>query len=356
MHEFMEKKLNELNIFALRDLARKMGVSSPTSKRKEDLVKMIVEIMTGLKKPEFNKTKQGRPPKVFGYDFANVFSIDNQMSFNKITLNQPVEEYKIEDITTVAGWLELVNNGSALLWCNKNFNIENYFVSSELLKDLKVKMGDRIVAEVNLEESGQVVKKIFSINDCPVNGKIKSRTDFSAIQHVFNNKPLAFAEKSNLNVNVGENIYVYGANNVENTKAIVDILNSCKVNNKIYINISVAEKNKALLCNLKNTENFVTNLTEDVDVVRRMIILAIERAKRILEIGEDVVVVVDDMLSIVGIDKDNLNLVKKLASITKQAKKGSITLIAVMPNENIIQIEKLADKRFKIENKNLINL
>ena len=40
----MENKLNELNIFALRDLARKTGVSSPTSKKKEELIKNIIEI------------------------------------------------------------------------------------------------------------------------------------------------------------------------------------------------------------------------------------------------------------------------------------------------------------------------
>ncbi|MBQ8615445.1 MAG: hypothetical protein IJ415_02645, partial [Clostridia bacterium] len=295
-------------------------------------------------------------PKVFGYDFANVFSMNNQINFGKISLNQPVEEYKIEDITTIAGWLEPVNNGSALLWVNKNFKNESYFMPSEVLKDLKVKMGDRVVAEVSVDEKGQVVKKIFSINDCPVKSKIKPRVDFASIAHCSNSKPLMFKDQKyiDLNLKIGENLYVYGVDNNENTKTIVDMLNSCKIENKIYINISVVEKNKMLLTKLQNTENFIANITDDVDIVRRMILLALERAKRILEIGEDVLVVVDDMLSIVGIDKDNLNLVKNLASITKQGKKGSITLLSVMPNENIIQIEKLADKRLKISNGNLL--
>jgi len=59
----LQDKLNELNIFALRDLARHTGVKSPTSKKKEQLIKEIVEITSGEKKPDVNKNKQGRVEK-----------------------------------------------------------------------------------------------------------------------------------------------------------------------------------------------------------------------------------------------------------------------------------------------------
>ena len=45
-----------------------------------------------------------------------------------------------------------------------NFKNENYFVPSELLSGFQVKMGDRIVAEVNSDDSVRIVKKIFNIN------------------------------------------------------------------------------------------------------------------------------------------------------------------------------------------------
>ena len=353
----MENKLNELNIFALRDLARRTGVKSPTSKKKEELIQGIVEIMSGKKHPEMNKTKQGRPPKVFGYDFANVFNANLQTG-STVILNQDVKDVQDGDMMTVAGWLELVNNNSGILWVNKNLKNDNYFVPQKVMADLELRMGDRIVAEVCNDESQKIVKRIFSINDCPIQ-HLEKRREYSLIEHCLPERQLNFKNVNyqNLNLKIGENVYIYGENNNANTLLAVDILNQCEIENKIYINISLAEKNKMFLKDLKNCENFIAYLTDEIYVVRRIVFLAIERAKRILEIGENVMIVVDDMMSISGIDKDNLNLVKKLVSTTKEGKDlGSITLVAVMPNHNLVQIEKLADQRFLIEDNKIVKI
>ncbi len=350
----MEKKLNELNIFALRDLARRTGVNSPTSKKKDELIKGILEIMSGKKQPEISKTKQGRPPKVFGYDFAHVFDADFQHG-SSMVFNQNVEDSQDEDMVTIAGWIELVNNNSAILWVNKNFKNEYYFVPQKVVGFIDLRMGDRVVAEMSVDDTQKVVKRIFSVNDCPVQ-HLTRRNKFEEIEHCNVSKPLNFDsdEYKLLNLMHGENVYIYGSDNNNNTKKVIDILTHCQVQNKIYVNVSLAEKNKIFLTNLQNTENFISNITDDVDLVRRVVSLAIERTKRILEIGEDVLIVVDDLTSISGIDKDNLNLVKKLVSIAKTAKeKGSISLLAVMPNDGLIQVEKLADKRLIIENEQI---
>lgn len=351
------QNLNELNIFALRDLARRTGVNSPTSKKKEQLIKEIVEIVSGEKKPQIAKSKQGRPPKVFGYDFADVinnkfFAHENAKSLSVQTLKQDIVESEQEDVITVAGWLEIVNNNSALLWVEKNFKNEIYFVPNLVLENLEVKMGDRVVAEISSDESSKVVKKIFSVNDCPVMQMGEKRIAYENIEHNIPNKFLEFEneEYKNLNLMLGENIYVYGTNNNDNTKKIIEMLNNCKIENKIYINVSIAEKNKIFLKTLNHTENFLSNITDDVDAVKRVVSLAVERAKRILEIGENVLVVVDDLFSVMGVDE---NLVKNLVSVTKAGEKGSITLLSVMPNFGINQIEKLADKRLKINDNNI---
>lgn len=351
----MYSKLNELNIFALRDLARKTGVSSPTSKKKEQLITEIIEIVSGQKSPT-DKSKQGRPPKVFDYNFANVFNNGRSNSFevsSNQTLRQNEVEYENSDIVTVAGWIELVNNNAGILTVNKNFQNENYFVPSSVLVNYNVKTGDRIVAEINIDENQNVVKEIFSVNDCPVSKLSKKRCDYDSIQYVFPNKRLNFFnEKYNsLTLLKGENIYVYGNNNNQNTSTIIDLMNSIEVANKLYVNISVAEKNKCLLKNLQSKENFLVNIMDENDVQKRIVNLAIERAKRIIEIGEDVLLVVDDMASIYGVEKSGLILMKSLVSLAKETKgKGSITLLAVMPNENFNQIEKLADRRLRVEN------
>ncbi len=353
----LEKKLNELNIFALRDLARKTGVNSPTSKKKEQLINEIVEITTGKKSPTTSKSKQGRPPKVFDYNFANVFDSGNENQISSVqTLHQDVTEYKTEDIVTVAGWLELVNNNAGILWVQKNFKNENYFVPSVVLQDYQVRMGDRIVAEVNVDENQKVVKRIFSINDSPILNLPAKRKSYDSIENVLPNRDLKFNEQdlNSLNIKLGENTYVYGTNNNQNTQTVIRLLNNAKIANKLYVNVAVAGKNQIYLSELKNTENFISSIMDETDIVKRIVNLAIERAKRILEIEEDVLLVVDDMSSIYGIEKNGDMLMKNFVSLAKETKgKGSISLIAVMPHNGFNQVEKLADKRLNISNETI---
>ena len=76
-----EEQLNELSIFALRELARRTGVYAPTSKKKSELIKNIIEISEGKKEPYIAKTKQGRPPKDVGYSFADILMPKSHFNF-----------------------------------------------------------------------------------------------------------------------------------------------------------------------------------------------------------------------------------------------------------------------------------
>ncbi len=67
-----EEQLDKLSIFQLRELARKMGVDSPTSKRKGELITQILDISNGNSSPHFAKSKQGRPPKDTGLNFVDI--------------------------------------------------------------------------------------------------------------------------------------------------------------------------------------------------------------------------------------------------------------------------------------------
>ena len=73
----LENRLNDLNIYALRELGRRVGVNSPTSKKKDELIKDILSIQNGEKEPVQQKTKQGRPPKTFDYNFTVMDNMSN---------------------------------------------------------------------------------------------------------------------------------------------------------------------------------------------------------------------------------------------------------------------------------------
>lgn len=338
----MENNLNDLNIYALRELGRRVGVNSPTSKKKEELINDILSIQSGKKQPEKQKTKQGRPPKTFAYSLGLMDNLKN------ITLNQNSKEYDSLETETTAGYIELINNNSAFLWVEKFNTYVNYFISSQIVEKYNLKTGDRVVVKLIKDANQTTIADIYNINGCPQEKYNKNRVDYFSFEPIIPNKKLLFKkeEYNNLSIKNGENIYIYGSNNNVNTCTIIDMLNTCENEHKIYVNISVAEKNKVYLNNIKNAEKLTANITDDIDLTKRILTLAIERAKRVLETGNDVTIFVDDMQSISSVDS---LFVKSLTSLAKQTKKaGSITLIAIMPNQNLTYIEKLADKRLNI--------
>lgn len=76
--EFSNKELQKLDIHKLRILAREIGVPSPTSKSKSNLIDCITEIVTGKKTPDFKNINRGRPCKqknLSGEDYKSCFAI-----------------------------------------------------------------------------------------------------------------------------------------------------------------------------------------------------------------------------------------------------------------------------------------
>jgi len=349
----MENKLNEYNIFALRDLARRTGVKSPTSKKKEVLIREIIDIRSGKQAPQVEEKRQGRPPKTFGYNMSNVFSFMDEHDVSELAFKQADEDFADGELVTVSGVLEPVNDNQGILWVFNNHCVDKYFIPANVMVNYNLKKGDRVVAKTTGDESQKIITGLFTVNNVPVSQLKNKRRDFKEIERILPNQKLVFKDEkfNTLNLQKGENCYLYGSNNNHNTMAVTNLLNSVECENKIYINISIAEKSKLLLKSMNNCEMFTCELTEKVDVVKRTVFLAVERIKRILEVGENVVAFVDDMLSVSSVDNDSLNLVKSLVSLASATNKhGSITLLAVMPDSSLVQVEKLADVRMEIIN------
>lgn len=343
-------KLNELSIFALRELARRTGVSSPTSKKKEQLIHDIIEINEGRMSAETRKTKQGRPPKTFGLIDELVFPQIDESS-RTLVFSQERNEYTYEDFTTVAGFIGFLNN-TALLYVQDNLKYSYYIILPELVNEYELRAGDRVVGEVNSKDNQKIIDKIFNINACPIMQYVKGRKSYENINHQDSKKCVNFVDKlKNFGVKYGENIYIYGSNNALNTQISLDLLNSCQEERKIYVNISTTEKNKSKFVENKNIENFITNVIDEKTLKKQIVSLAIERCKRLLENKENAVVVVDDILSVTAIDDEDLTLTKQLVTLSKNGvNSGSITMFSIMPtHKDIDAIEKLCDRRFKVE-------
>lgn len=349
------EELNELSIFALREFARRTGVYAPTSKKKDELINDIIDISEGRKQPYIAKTKQGRPPKNYGYPFAEGFANIPQQTFQPTYLKQDTQFDYNDNIRTVNGYLEIGNN-STLLWSYQNGKLVCLQVDKKKVDDFNLKSGDLLMVEVG-GDNHNVAESILTVNNTPIKSYNKIRKDYAQIEHQMPTEYMSFANAKfqDLNIKFGESIYLYGANNMENSLTVADLLTDCNADRKLYINTSIVDKNRAVLAGLDGVEMFVTNFTDSIDDARRAVALATERAKRIMEKGETCVLAVDDVQSVRGVDVEDLHITKNLMSLTKNGGvNGSVSLVAIMPSSRSMDMfEKLADKRFKVLDRKL---
>lgn len=344
-----EQQLNDLSIFSLRELARRTGVNSPTSKRKNQLIEEIMAIREGRQQPINTSSRQGRPPKGFILDIDEVIHADNKV----LTLNQNDDDYNAEKCI-VSGYVEKLNNNVGFLWVKEGNVFKNYFIPMSALGG-NVLSGDFVSAEMLKNADGMVAKKVIDIDGVAVES-FNNRLNFDSLEHKLSTKNICLnSEKYKThNFMYGENIFIYGNNNNEKTSCVIDILNNCDADAKIYINHAMVDKSKIFLKNINNAEVFTTSMMDEIDYAKRITTLVVERAKRFVEMGKSCVIAIDDVLTMASID---LNMIKQLISTTKNTKEGSITIFAVMSkNEKTDIFEKLADKKLLLTKSELVEI
>lgn len=159
VENLLDAQLYKLGIYELRSLAREVGVKSPTTKKREQLVEQIKAISSGELKPIKNG-KFGRPVK-------KLITKDNMLA-NFITKG---DEYLEDKITSMNGVSDFVFEQPICLDNNPlNFNLitfcgilrktaqNNYFVlnSLKLSSKIYVILSDDMIGKYRLVEGDKI--------------------------------------------------------------------------------------------------------------------------------------------------------------------------------------------------------
>ena len=342
------EQLQNLTIFEIREVARRAGIT-PGTRRKQDIIEDIIAVQEGKITPSTEK-KHGRPPKSLGLaDFfvstpsSAIFPEQDAIVLN----NEDTMNFKYGDVLEVTGILQIKDNKTAQLWERENFHYNRYNVPIQLVLDYNLKQGDKLFACASASAQGSVVKAIYRINDLKLNEQPAVK-NYNDITHTQPSKTIP--NNLNLNLKFGETCFVNGESNNQNSTALIDLLNSCKADYKLYINCTIAEKNKFILEKLNSdVEQFVASMADGINTAKDIINLSITRAKRIFETGKTCVIVIDDLLSVIGLCPEDNLLARKLINLTKNSEEGSITtIVAVNDNKYCLPFLKLADAKFNV--------
>lgn len=201
MNNINENKIKELGIFELRNLARGLGVKSPTSLKRDDLLQEIQLVLSGQKPKYVRATKQGRPPKVLSnseelmsiitpveYDKGNYEFVNQVFSFND-------SEMELEDeVGTYFKSIIKLSADSSYGFAFKNGFVETkenvILINRSQIEKYKLKDGDEICGYFIKSNSGTfIVCKIVSLNAKAINENLE-RKSFEQMCATIPNKKL----------------------------------------------------------------------------------------------------------------------------------------------------------------------
>ena len=373
-----EYSMRQASIFELRNIAREMGVNSPTIYKKETLIEKILKIMNGEEKPQMPKSRQGRPPKNLSKHKYIPTNLENIVSYKDLVKSQePLPEEKRYDFDTPStGGCSLLasscftygvdsskENNNPLKFENekgyflkidsengyifeegRTSNIENViYVPESYINAYNIKSGDLVDCGTKRVSSTNT-KYLALVNSINGIADIRpERLDFDNINIVENNGEIKIDETI-----LSENI-ICGSRNVFLTPTlrcyskIIQSFSNLKEND-IVVNLCLdaLPEDVSLFKNKPNFENFYTMLGDSDKQNNITVNLAVERVKRLTEQNKNVIFLVNEIKKVIkyqnftlgysadDVKNKSLNNCYSILSLARTTElKTSVTIISI---------------------------
>lgn len=391
--EFSRERLNEIGIRDLRQLAFTIGVHNFSSYNKADLIEHIIAVVFGFEPPKTNAGK-GRPVKakqskqeIFEKVLKKIPEPNIQVSTiyqNKgIPLPVPFVASSSVDYETGKkledreGILEIVDDGYGFLRAeNCEASKKDCYVTKEVIRKNKLLPGDYVVgkafqAYTNRMPALEVVEK--------VNGSSPqhSRSRFESFVPTYPFEKIVLEQKNNLvtrtidlltPIGKGQRALIVSPPKVGKTTILKSIAESvCKKNPEICLIVLLVDERPEEVTDIRDAacgEIFFSTFDQTPEHHIKVSELALERAKRLVEIGKDVVILLDSITRLTracnltgltsgkelsgGLDPAVMQFPKKFFGAARKIKNGgSLTIVATALVETGNKMDDLIFEEFK---------
>lgn len=354
--------VNELGIFELRGLAREIGVPSPTTRKRSDLVDLILDKLSNGSSVPQKPTRKGRPCKTLnsidkimnvmtGKEATNSFPsvtkrirpYDEVITFAQET---PVFSMVLEEETAnFEGVLRVSNKVGFFLDIKNNTKV---FIPLDIVNSYGLKTGDYLETVANkMNTSNQfIVSELLKINFVEASKYAPIATGEKQAEISFNLVPYG-----DFNIYRGRrNIIRYQKNVFEDSRFVNFANNLISQGFKVVaLGINATFEDGIMYDNVDKLICFKTNYGDADQSALDKVVDAISLVSRLNELGEKVVLFVSDImeaLTVVDMGFENKDSVfnhsaeavvifQKLISLARAYKDGSeVTLVATYRNYN----------------------
>lgn len=270
----------------LKTIAKSYGIANVSKYKKNELISEILKADNGFESEESEK----------------------------VTINEPVENENDSktNTKTVCGLIDITADGYGFLRSNGyDSGEEDIYVSPTQIRRFRLKKGDKILGltrESKESEKFSPLIYINEINDIKVS-ELKARKDFDDLIPIYPNEKYTLeTEKDEVSTRIidflvpigkGQRALIVAPPKAGKTSLLRSILKGVEINNpksKIFV-LLIGERPEEVTEMKRFTKAEVIASTFD-ELPQNHIRLAefvLERAKRLVELGEDVVILVDSI-------------------------------------------------------------
>ena len=364
-------RLNRLNIFEMRQIARYFGVSKPAESKKEQLISEVLDIAQAKASPKA-PSKVGAPPKSQSYNQELVADIEacrryylqlgDSLSFSSprgqiLTVTDTESEKISKNIKQVTGILDKTD--IFVLRDNGYSNPYGVFVDESYVNRYGLRFGDMVcgMAQRGGEGEGYGLIDVISVNGGQPS---KDRKNFSSFTRIYPEKRIRTGHSGDIACRIidlcsplafGQRAFITGPANSGKSALLKSLLKGIKINAEVCVVTLLVGARPEEVTDFKRTlgeENlFFTTFDmpdeEHVQAVR----LVTEYAKRLCENGKNIVLAIDGLGNFVrALSHDRVEELKKLLFSACNAEEGpSLTLLTVLESEESVfgGVSALAD-------------
>lgn len=315
---FTEDMFKNVNHATVKEIGRQIGVKASTSKTKWQVVKEIIAIQKGKLKP-VPSTKVGAP-KTVKVDISEFLIEDKPLEnefqnqfYNEKTAKNPVFEDSGNQEFVLEGVLEQHLSGYGFLRINNYENSKgDGYISSVNIKKYNLRRGDKIKAKVKFvrENDSPAVQEILSINDLEPN-LFLNRNDFDDLVPYYPTRRVKLETEDIENsltircidifapLGLGQRGLIVAPPKTGKTTLLKMIAQSIEKNYKdIKLIILLIDERPEEVTDIKRSvsgEVVFSTFDESAEHHIRAAELVINRAKRLVEVGKDVVILMDSI-------------------------------------------------------------
>lgn len=374
MNYTREQLENSFNIHKLKEICIELG-GTPGTKNKAEIIKLILDIQSGVVPPKKSAGRKRNDEKSLKYEGDNF----DKTEVHDHHFEQPEGNIVGESIA-IKGTLERIEGQEHGFLRGDNFkttSITDVYVSSQILRSLKLRIGDYVegTAVYGRDSGAPSLKTITSINGKSLNNL--SRRRFTDLEPTYPDKKLKL--ESDMNdvalraidllspIGMGQRGLIVAPPKAGKTTLIKKIATAISKNHQdVKLMILLVGERPEEVTDIKrsvNAEIIYSTFDEKPKNHVRICELAVEKAKRMVEEGENVVILMDSITRLTraynesvvssgktltgGLDPVALQEAKKVFGSARNVDGGSLTVIATALVETGSKMDDIIYEEFK---------